>query len=262
MSDKSLFIETLLEIFPLARDKFKWYIQEIRIDNREKARGYSAKLYYQEMEYNAVIEALEYGDYCFKSNKNEIVFEYKNIFDLVKSINDHSLFNEVANQTIKYEYSYLIVEGDLDKELMNLFYKVPEYRTQYKTPRRFKFSTRKQVEGAYDRIYSMYVPIIFVNSEEEAFDKMLDIVRKIGDGKKYGKIIRPSRKNLSTNPSVHYLTGVKGISIKLANRICDSLDISTLEDLLKYDASDFQTVNGISKNKAEKIHNYLHNHEV
>ena len=90
---------------------------EIIIDSREQGEKYSlgtrkdrAQTHYNELGYPAIIAQLDYGDYLFN---NETVFEYKTITDLMSSIRDKSVFEEVANQTKHYPYSYLIIVGDI-----------------------------------------------------------------------------------------------------------------------------------------------------
>ena len=91
-----------------------WYIKQILIDSQEKVRGYNAYNYY-ENNYDVHVEKLQYGDYLFQLNDGkEAVFEFKNCKDFIKSMDDKSLFQELSNQTINYEYSYLIVCGDFD----------------------------------------------------------------------------------------------------------------------------------------------------
>ena len=81
---------------------------EILIDAREQGEKYSlgtrkdrAQKHYNELGYSAIIAQLDYGDYLFN---NETVFEYKTIVDLMSSIRDKSVFEEVANQTLPLQF--------------------------------------------------------------------------------------------------------------------------------------------------------------
>ncbi|MEE3416700.1 MAG: ERCC4 domain-containing protein, partial [Prevotella sp.] len=98
---------------------------EILIDAREQGEKYSlgtrkdrAQKHYNELGYPTHIERLDYGDYLFN---NETVFEYKTITDLMSSIRDKSVFEEVANQTKHYPYSYLIIVGDINHYIQYMF---------------------------------------------------------------------------------------------------------------------------------------------
>lgn len=238
-----------------------WYIERINIDSREKNRGKNAYNYF--MDYDLQVKQLPYGDYLFETTTNKrIIYEYKTCEDFINSMSNKTLFQEISNQSINFQYSYLIIEGDFEETIKELYFKVPNYRYQYKTLKMMKSSMRKQVKGALERLYSMYVPIIFVETEEEAFDRMLNIVKKIDDDKRYGDVVRPTPKYLSNNPCVLYLSSVKGISDKLSNRICDKLDIVTLYDLLNVSIEDLASVDGISVKKANNIYSYLHNQKV
>ena len=178
-----------------------WYVNKITIDSREKDRGVNAYNYFIDT-YDVYVKPLKYGDFLFDLNDGkQVVFEYKTCEDFINSIEDKSLFHEISNQSITYTYSYLIVCGDFDKTYENLYFGVPHYRYKYKTIRLLKNRLSNQVNGALNRIYAMYVPIIFVENEELAFEKMLKVSFKIADTRKYGGIVRPSL-NLIENPSI------------------------------------------------------------
>ena len=80
---------------------------------------------------------------------------------------DKSLFQELSNQTMNYEYSYLIICGDFEETFEYLYWNVPHYRYKYKTMKLLNNRLNSQVKGALARIYAMYIPIIFVETEEE-----------------------------------------------------------------------------------------------
>lgn len=239
-----------------------WYVGEIIIDSHERTRGYNAHMYYNK-QYEVNVESLKYGDYLFKTNDGkEIVFEFKTCQDFIKSMEDKSLFQELSNQSIHYEYSYLIICGDFEKTFDYLYWNVPHYRYKFKTKRVLKYKLNNQINGALNRLYSMYVPIIFVNTEEESFEKMIKISTKVSDAKKYGGITRPSKKELVQNPSVIFLTGIHDIGEKKAENIIETLNIECLNDLCKKTPSEFLSVNKVTEKNVREIWKKIHNRDV
>lgn len=239
-----------------------WYIRQILIDSQEKVRGYNAYNYYED-NYDVHVEKLQYGDYLFQLNDGkEAVFEFKNCKDFIKSMEDKSLFQELSNQTINYEYSYLIVCGDFDETYEELYWKVPHYRYKYKTLQLLKNRLSIQVKGAYDRIYAMYIPIIFVKTEEEAFAEMVKVSSKIADAKKYGGVVRPTPKHLEIDPNVLWLSGLDGIGEVKSKRIVESLDIKCLDDLCSKKPSDFTSIKRVTDKNVCEIWKKVHNEEL
>lgn len=238
-----------------------WYIDKIIIDSHEKIRGHKAYNYYIE-KYLVDINPLEYGDYLFKtSDDKQVVFEYKTCEDFIQSMENQSLFNELSNQSIHYEYSYLIISGDWEKTFTNLYMNVPHYRYKYKQMRTLKIRLSKQITGALHRIYAMYIPIIFVEDEDKAFDEMLRISLKVADSKKYGGIVRPSRNQMVNNPTF-YLTKIKGIGDVKAKNITNELNINCLMDLCEKKPSDFLSVSKITEQNVCDIWKDIHNEDV
>lgn len=239
-----------------------WYVNKIIIDSREKERGINAYNLYNDT-YDVSVKPLKYGDFLFETNdKKQIVFEYKTCEDFINSLENKSLFHEVSNQSINYEYSYLIICGDFDKTYKDLYFGVPHYRYKYKTLLMLKNTLSNQVKGALNRIYAMYVPIIFADNEKIAFKKMLEISLKIADNKKYGGIVRPSRKDLVEDNCALFLTTTNGIGEKKAKNITNELDINCLDDLCKMKPSDFASVKKITNENVIEIWKKIHNEDI
>ena len=239
-----------------------WYINKIIIDSNEKRRGNNAYNHFSNT-YETHIEPLDYGDYVFQTNDGkQAVFEYKSCKDFISSMENKSLFQELSNQTINNEYSYLIIAGDFEKTFEELYFTVPHYRYKYKTQRVLRNRLSKQIEGAINRIYAMYIPIIFASSEEEAFDNMLKVSSKIADAKKYGGVVRPDTRYLKESPVRFFLTGINGIGGKKSENITNELSIDCLMDLCKLKPSDFASVKGVSKKNVVEIWKTIHNEEL
>ena len=139
---------------------------------------------------------------------------------------------------------------------------MPYYRYKYKTRGMLRNRLSSQIQGAIYRIYSMYIPIIFANTEEEAFDKMLKISSKIADLKKYGGVVRPPVKDLEMNPVEFFLSGVKTIGEKKAEKITDELGLYCLDDLCEKKPSDFLSVSRINENNVKEIWKKIHNENL
>lgn len=247
----------------MSNKNHSWYINKIIVDSREKVRGNHAYNYYID-DYNVSIEQLQYGDYFFATNDGkQIIFEYKTYEDFINSMEDNSLFNELSNQTIHFQYSYLVVVGDMEETFKNIYFNVPYYRYKYKTMKMLKSRLPKQIKGAFNRIYSMYIPIVFAEDENEAFEKMLNIASKIADSKKYGGIVRPSpKKELEEVPCAVYLTTINGIGEVKAKNIANELDVNCLNDLCKLKPSDFQSVDKVTDKNVCDIWKRIHNEKL
>ena len=239
-----------------------WYINKIIVDSMEKQRGHRAYNHYIDT-YDVLVEPLSYGDYYFETNDGKkIIFEFKNCKDFISSMENKSLFQELGNQTMNYEYSYLIICGDFEETFDDLYWNVPHYRYKYKTPRILKNRLKSQINGAINRIYAMYIPIIFVKTEKEAFNEMLNITMKIADAKKYGGVVRPSVKELELNPVTFFLSGINGIGDKKSEKITKHLELECLDDLCNTKLSDLLSVTGISESSVEELWSKIHNEDL
>ena len=242
--------------------KKSWYIDKIIIDSKEKVRGHRAYNHYIEF-YDVDVAPLSYGDYLFHmSDGKKTIFEFKNCKDFISSMENKSLFQELSNQTMNYEYSYLIICGDFEKTFDDLYWNVPHYRYKYKTPRVLRNRLRSQIKGALNRIYAMYIPIIFVDTEEDAFNQMHSITSKIADAKKYGGVVRPSVKELELNPVTFFLSGINGIGDKKSEKITKHLELDCLDDLCNTKLSDLLSVRGISESSVEELWSKIHNEDL
>lgn len=216
---------------------------EIYIDSREKHRINEALSYYVD----ATVEQLEYGDYLFKDNDKTVAFEFKTCEDYISSIKNKSLFEELANQTHEYDYSFLIVSGDMYDTVKDLYFKVPVYRKR--NYNMFLNTYSNMVSGAKRRCLSI-CSVIEVKNTEEAFKEMELIAEKCLDNKAYGGVKRSINR---VDPITHFLCGVSGINSKTCEKIINELGIDSLEDLLKLDKEDYLSVKGIGEKTADKI---------
>ena len=234
----------------------------IIIDTREhgphgltSTRKSRAQEYYSTKGYDCEIRQLTYGDYLFN---NQVVFEYKLIDDLMKSITNGRLFDECVNQTVTYPYSYLIVEGDLQDYILDSWesYIVrKQYMFDYN---KFIKSTYARYEGAIRRVQTI-CPVIYASSESVAFQEMLLQAQKCCESKTYGSEVKNLVKSASAVDSV--LCSVKGVSDKKAKLIKETLKIKSLTDLMGATIEDFNKVKSIGEITANNIYSFIHNVE-
>lgn len=81
----------------------------VKVDKRETARVCEAVKQYMPR-YKIIIEKLEVGDFIFKENRKEVVFEYKTWYDLIWSINEGRLFKQAIKQTENFKHHNVIIE--------------------------------------------------------------------------------------------------------------------------------------------------------
>lgn len=219
-------------------------------ENKKRVTNLSNFLKEQKNNYEYSIKTLETADYVFISEdgKKQTSFEYKTIPDLVSSIQNGSVFEEIINQANQYEYTYLIIVGNIQKELKSLYYK----RRLKVSLNKFLKTNIKMVNGAINRIYSMNIPIVFANNEDLAFEKMVDISKKIFEDKLF--IIGRKRGIRSTdNPALTYLSGVKDLNIKTAELVTTELNANCLLDLIKFNEEELLNIKGIGGVKSNII---------
>lgn len=234
----------------------------IIVDTREhgphgltSTRKSRAQEYYSSKGYDCEIRQLTYGDYLFN---NQVVFEYKLIDDLMKSITNGRLFDECVNQTVTYPYSYLIVEGNLQDYILDSWesYIVrKQYMFDYN---KFIKSTYSRYEGAIRRVQTI-CPVIYAPSESVAFQEMLLQAQKCCESKHYGSEAKSLLKSASAVDSV--LCSVKGVSSKKAKLIKETLNIKNLNDLINCSVKDFNKVKSIGEITANNIYSFIHKKE-
>ena len=235
---------------------------KIIIDTREhgphgltSTRKSRAQEYYSTKGYDCEIRQLTYGDYLFN---NQVVFEYKLIDDLMKSITNGRLFDECVNQTVTYPYSYLIVEGNLQDYILDSWesYIVrKQYTYDYQ---KYIKSTYARYEGAIRRVQTI-CPVIYAASESVAFQEMLLQAQKCCESKVYGSEVKNLVKSASAVDSV--LCSVKGVSDKKAKLIKETLNIKNLNDLINCSVKDFNKVRGIGEKSSLNIYEFIHKKE-
>lgn len=227
----------------------------ICIDSREKERKDRALSYYKAKGHEAQIEMLDVGDYVFD---DRVVFEYKVISDFMNSIMDESLFNEAANQSLVYDFHFVVVVGDVrDYCKESWFYVNNRWRNNYG---KYLNTYLGRYYGALRRLRTFTCPII-VNSEDHAFLEMLLQSSKCLDGKSkfYTNVTRQVE---SQDPVDVLLTSAKGISIKKAEAIRKHHTINNVYDLMELTVNDLQEIEGIGEKTSNNVYDFLHKGDV
>ena len=224
---------------------------KILIDSREKERKGRAEIFYSGKGHEACVDALDVGDYIFN---DQVVFEYKEIGDFMSSILNESLFNEAANQSLKYPFHYVIIVGEMKQFVKNNWaYNKSRWNGDYP---KYIMSNYSRYYGALRRLRTFTTPIE-VSDEKQAFYEMLLQSIKCLDGKSryYSNVVR--RADVQDAVDV-LLTSCKGISIKKAEAIRKTHTISNIYDLMNLTVNNFEEVEGIGEKTSNNIYEFLH----
>ena len=217
---------------------------KVTIDTREQKRIKSATKYYQGQGLAVNVEELPIGDYIFSDGTNEVVFEFKTISDFVSSIQNGKIFNQAINQAERFDYHYVIIQGDEATRAKALG-----------MSRNWRTVTIFQYLGAIASLNRFTTVIESYNTYiEESYYRMLIAAKKSLLDKPIVK--KFPRKN--KNPAMNYLTYcVYGLNHKRAHDITTKLDLHTLEDLLHLDHKKLTSINGIGDKLADRILNTI-----
>ena len=217
----------------------------VTIDSREQNRIQSATRYFEEQGLNVTVEELPIGDYIFTDGKEEVVFEMKLISDFVSSIQNGRVFNQSINMTENYDYSFVMIHGDLATRSKCLA-----------MSRNFQHITIYQYIGAISSL-NRYVTVLQCYSPylNESYYTMLTQARKCLQQKPIVKKFPRKDKNVCFNWLAYCNYG---ISAKKATAIVDTLDLHTLNDLQNLTLEELLTVEGIGKKTAENIIGAIH----
>ena len=224
---------------------------KIFIDDREKQeRKSQAVAYYSDQENfqygkDLMVSELLYGDYVFTGDNGiTVAFEYKTIEDYMASLGDNRVFNQALNQSNNFDYHFVIIVGT-DKEKQELIKEKERYTGKY--------MNNEQFYGGFASLLN-FTSVIQVPNDKLAFMVMLSIARKCVDDKPVLKRFNKSRGS----PALRLLhNNVHRVGYKTAERICEVLDLVTVDDVLGLGVDDLVRVDGIGVKTAESILNQL-----
>lgn len=214
------------------------FIIRMCIDARERKRIKQARSFFENNEYSVQVKQIQYGDFVC----GNVCIEYKTTRDFIQSVQTARVFRQAINMKNNYPYSFIFIEAEHDKMdkaiRSSQFYGIP-------------FSW-KQFYGAYASLSATVNGVVIVKNFTEALKFMDKIFEKCNDNK-LRQFVKPDQS--SEQWIVNFLCAEKGdgIGVKLAEKIVDALNLSTLDDLLKVTEDDLLQVNGVGKMTAEKI---------
>lgn len=212
-------------------------IKKVIIDDRETNRKDYALTQYKS--FKPTIQHLPIGDYLFIGHDNTTVcIEYKTGNDFLTSINtiENHLHNQVHRMIQEYDYHFVLVEcEDLDKLCTKRFYQTG-----------LSMSVQ-EINGVVSELNTVST-VLFSQTMFGAFDLMMRQSGKLINQKpflyKFGK--------KSSNIALNYLNCMYGLNNK-AKDIVDTLNVSSVKDLMSLTVDDLMEVEGIGRKTAQQI---------
>lgn len=204
------------------------------------------------------VELLDVGDYLVDG---VVVWEYKTVSDFLGSLFDESLFNEVFNQSERYPFSFLIVEGDFRSFLHKQFFRLSVNRKQYyhNNVNEYVNTQMKIINGAIRRCRTV-CNVINLRTQAECLNEILEQSRKCLDFKGYGGVVRPN-KEYNVNPCKAPLMELKGVGDKISDKIIDEFGLGCLNDLSNISYDDLLSVSGVNESVCDnfwlKVYGYV-----
>ncbi len=201
-------------------------------------------------------DTLLYGDYLFtsKSGNESVVFEFKTIDDFMNSSKDGSLFEEVINQTVHYNYSYLVIEGSIE-EYIKRMWSIRRIRNAWSNDyRKFLRVTFNGFKGAFNRCLTI-CPVITGSTLNNVLKDMVDVSDKIINNDNHF-VFGSKRRIKHDNKLIALLSNVCGK--KTAKLIVDSLELKGLKDLLTVTTEDLTSIKGIGVKKARVVTDFIY----
>ena len=212
----------------------------VKIDSREKDRIRSSTQYYTEQGLEVEVAELPIGDYIFIDGKNEVCFEFKLISDFIASIQDHRVFNQSIEMAENYDYSFVMIQGDLPTRS-----KCIAMSRNYREVNLFQYIGAISSLNRYVTVLQCYSP--FIN---ESYYTMMKQAQKCLLNKPIVKKFPRKDKN----PAFNYLAYcIYGVSAKRAQEIVHTCHLQTMEDLFQLTHQDLVKIDGIGDNLADRI---------
>ena len=213
----------------------------VQISDKEQNRIPQAEQYFQELGCETQVTNLQYGDYVFDE---KVAVEYKTMADFIASIQDNRVFNEAINQAENYDWHYVLIHGNEHERT-----KCISMTKNYIPVNLYQFHGAIASLNRYTTVIECYTPWI-----NEAFYKMYIQAKKDLSTKPIVKKFPRKDKNVAFNFLCY---SIYGINWKKAKLIVDTLNLKTLNDLMKLNIDDLTKIEGIGKKTAENIINSI-----
>ena len=223
----------------------------IVIDTREKDRKERANIFYSGKGHTTKIEMLEVGDYLFD---DQVVFEYKEISDFMSSVLNESLFNEAANQSLRYPFHYVVIVGDVKDYVKSRWgFSKSKWKGDYP---KYILSNYSRYYGALRRLRTFTTPIECFDEKQAFYEMLLQSIKCLDGKSKYYSNV--SRQVESQDPVDVLLCSSKGVSIKKAEAIRKTCNVNNLYDLMNLTVNDLRRVDGIGEKVSSNIYEFVH----
>lgn len=214
----------------------------ILIDDREVDRISPATAYFEKLGHEVAVKELIYGDYIFvdEESKQKVAFEYKSVEDYISSLTDYRVFNQALNQSNEFDWHFVIIVGTDEEKDMAIREK-GRYSGRY--------MSNEQFYGGFASLVEV-TSIIQTPNQDIAFMTMEKIATKCLRDKPVLKRFQKSRGT----PALRLLTNnVNRVGYITAQKICDKLDLETVEDVLNLTVSKLTEVDGVGVKTARNI---------
>ena len=170
-----------------------------------------------EREIEHTTEQLAVGDFLIE-NKNtgsKFCIERKIFSDLIGSIYNSRIFNELYKMNETYSHNFLIVVGDIDA-----IYKERAKLKAMGIVQNVKTFSRNQLLGIMSSVAARYpnVEMIFVKDDDEFIEILLMLAEKLTDGKEIRSMAIAKAKS-QENMYRNVLMAIPGISEDKAKKI-------------------------------------------
>ena len=218
----------------------------VLIDDREVDRISPASKYFRELEHKVLVTELLYGDYVFvdEESKQKVAFEYKSVEDYISSLTDYRVFNQALNQSNEFDWHFVIIVGT-DEERKEAIKEKGRYSGRYVSNEQFYGSFASLVE---------VTSIIQTPNQEIAFMTMEKIASKCLRDR---PVVKRFQKSRGTPAFRLLVNNVNRVGYITAERICEKLDLETVEDVLKLTVEKLTEVDGVGQKTARSIMSQL-----
>lgn len=196
-------------------------------------------------------QQLRVGDYLIENKTNRVKFcvERKIFSDLVGSIYNGRIFNELFKMNESYEKNFLVVVGD-PKD----FYKERAGLKKRGFVKNVRAFSRKQLLGIMSSVAARYsnVQMVFVKDDDEFIDFLLMIAEKLTDGREIRGMAITHAKS-KENTYINVLMSLPNISEEKAKKI--EAKYSSFSDLRAALANNSFKIDGIGSKTIETFLN-------
>lgn len=228
------------------------------VDGRERVRGRVACDGFRLEGFDSVVGDLVFGDYVVDGL---VVWEYKTVSDFVSSLFDESLFNEVFNQSEKYPFSFLIVEGDFSSFFYKQYFnRGKHYKKNGENVKEYVNRNLRMVDGAIRRCRTV-CNVIIKKTEAECLNEIMEQSLKCLNFKGYGGVVRPSH-DYQLNPCKTMLMEVKGIGDKISDNIIEEYGLTCIDDLSRISFDGLCSVKNVTPSMAKDFWYRMYNEKL